>query len=197
MGVPKGGPGQAHVRGTFPIRSAEGKEIDRYQVRIMLPDDYPDALPIVFEVGERVPRIVDRHINPNGSACVMLPDDRWRCFPHGARFRQFLDGPVHQYLVSQSLVDLGKPWPFGQWSHGVQGRLEYYQWLFGTSDIGVVARTLRILAKVDFKPHATCPCGSGRRIRDCCSARIRDLRRKIPPEVALAAVRSFRMGAES
>lgn len=182
------GPGQAHVRGGFPVRSADGKEVDHYLVRIELPDDYPDALPIVFEVGERIPRIADRHINPGGSACVMLPDDRWRSFPPGARFRQFLDGPMHQFFLAQSLVELGEPWPFGQWSHGAKGRLEYYQSLFSTTDFDVIKRTLGLLAKLDFKPHVACPCGRGRRVRECCASRLRELRRRIPPEVALSAL---------
>ena len=109
----------------------------------------------------------------------------------------FLDGPVHEYFLSQSLVELGNPWPFGQWSHGATGRLEYYQWLFGTSDVAVVACTLKVQAKLDFKPHVTCPCSSRRRIRDCCWARIRELRSKIPPEVALAAMKSFRTATDS
>lgn len=188
------GPGQAHVRGTFPVRSTEGEELDHYQVRIELPDDYPDALPIVFEVGERIPRIADRHINPDGSACVMLPDDRWRCFPPGARFRLFLDGPLHQFFLAQSLVELGESWPFGQWSHGPKGRLEYYQWLLSTTDVSIVRKTLGLLAKVDFKPHVDCPCGSGRRAGECCSSRLRSLRRRIPPEVALAALRDLMRG---
>lgn len=185
------GPGQAHVRGAFPVRSADCKELDHYLVRIELPDEYPDALPIVFEVGERIPRIADRHINPGGSACVMLPDDRWRCFPAGARFRQFLDGPLHQFFLAQSLVELGEPWPFGQWSHGANGRLEYYQWLFSTADLSIVLQTLGLLTESEIGQDVACPCGLDRRLRDCCASRIQELRSRIPPGVAQAALRDL------
>jgi hypothetical protein len=183
--------GTATVQGTFPVRSPEGRVLDRYQVSIELPPDYPESLPIVREVGGRIPWKPEFHVNPEGVACVLLPDDRWRCFPEGAPFVQFLDGPVHDFFLSQSLVALGEDWPFGQWSHGADGVREYYQWLLGTDDPGTIVRFLRILSKLNLREHWDCPCGSGEKIRRCCRARIADLRGKIPPRVARKALETL------
>lgn len=176
--------GGAFVRGTFSVLSPEGQVLDGYQVSIELLPDYPRSLPVVREVGGRIPWKEDFHVNRDGVACVLLPDDRWRCFPGGAPFIQFLDGPVHDFFLGQSLVALGEDWPFGQWSHGANGVFEYYEWLLGTDDRPAVVRYLRVLAKLNFKGHWDCPCGSGHKIRRCCSAKIADLRTKISPAVA-------------
>jgi len=183
-----GSDGSATVRGTFPVRSPDRRVLDRYQVSIELPADYPRCLPIVREVGGRIPWKADFHVNADGVACVLLPDDRWRCFPEGAPFVQFLDGPVHQFFLGQSLVALGEDWPFGQWSHGPNGVNEYYQWLLETDDAPTIARYLHVLAKLSMKGHWDCPCGSGQKIRRCCRAKIEALRRKIPPVVARKAL---------
>lgn len=185
--------GSAVVRGTFPVLSPEGRVLDRYQVSIELPRDYPRSLPIVREVGGRIPWKPEYHVNADGVACVLLPDDRWRCFPEGAAFVQFLDGPVHDFFLGQSLVALGEGWPFGQWSHGADGVREYYQWLFQTEDLSTIQRYLEVLAKLNYKKHLACPCGSGQKIRRCCKARIVDLRNKIPPAIARKALET--MGA--
>lgn len=165
--------------------------LDRYQVTIELPADYPRSLPVVREVGSRIPWKPEFHVNPDGAACVLLPDDRWRCFPEGAPFVRFLDGPVHDFFLGQSLVALGEGWPFGQWSHGAKGVYEYYQWLFETEDPSTIRRYLEVLAKLNYKGHLPCPCGSGEKIRRCCRARIADLRDKIPPVVARKALETL------
>lgn len=180
--------GSAAVRGTFPVLSSEGRVLDRYQVSIELPRDYPRGLPIVREVGGRIPWMADFHANADGVACILLPDDRWRCFLEGAPFVQFLDGPLHNFFLGQSLVALGEGWPFGQWSHGMNGVREYYQWLLETEDTATIMRYLEVLAKLNYKGHLPCPCGSGEKIRRCCRARIVDLRNKIPPNVARKAL---------
>lgn len=181
--------GRAAVRGTFPVLSQEGRVLDRYQVSIELPEDYPRSLPIVREIGGRIPWKKEFHLEEtDGKACVLLPDDRWRVFPEGAPFRQFLDGPVHDFFLGQSLVALGERWPFGEWGHGESGIYEYYQELIQTDDALTVLRFLYVLAKLNMKNHWECPCGSGLKIRRCCQDRIVDLRRRIPPAVARKAL---------
>lgn len=186
--------GVAEVRGTFPVRSEERKVLDRYQIRIELPD-YPRILPIVREVGGRIPWHPDFHVDTNGKACILVPDDRWRCFPVGARFKQFLDGAVHDFFLGQSIVAKGGEWPFGEWSHGDQGLLEYYYDLLKTDDVTVVQRFLQVLSKINLKDHWDCPCGSGKRIRRCCVSRLRDLRAKIPHRTARDTLNKLCPGA--
>lgn len=183
--------GSAVVRGTFPVLSPEGRVLDRYQIFIELLADYPSSLPVVREVGGRIPWKAEFHVNADGVACVLLPDDRWRCFPEGAPFVQFLDGPVHDFFLGQSLVALGEDWPFGQWRHGAEGVYEYYCWFLRTDDVETVLRHLQVLAKLSLKGHWECPCGSGEKIRRCCRARIADLRAKIPPGVARKALETL------
>jgi hypothetical protein len=92
-------------------------------------------------------------------------------------------------------VALGEEWPFGEWSHGLDGIYEYYRELLQTHDARTVWRFLYVLGKLNLKPHWDCPCGSGQKIARCCRARITDLRKKIPPAVARKALE--RLGVTS
>lgn len=187
--------GDAEVRGTFPVLSAEGRELDRYQVTIELHADYPDSLPVVRETGGRIPWCEDSHVESDGKACVLIPDDRWRSFPKGTPFRCFLEGPVHNFFLGQSLVAQGGEWPFGEWKHGREGVLQYYQELLGTEDPRTIARFLYVLKKLNLKLHLHCPCGSGRKIEKCCKSKILDLRKKIPSATATKAMKTLGMEA--
>ena len=181
--------GLVEIAGVFPLCGEGGQELDRYSVSIILPPSYPEDLPIVYEVGGRIRHIADRHFFKNGSACIFIPDDRWRCFPPSSEFIDYLKGPLHNFFLSQTYYDRTGEWPFGEWSHDSQGILEYYQCLIDTQDMRTVFRFLLVLAEKKLKKEHKCPCGSNRKIKRCCIVKIRDLRKKIKPIVALNALR--------
>lgn len=183
--------GLIEVAGVFPVYGVDREVLDCYTVSITLPENFPRKLPIVYEVGGRIPRKPDYHINPDGSACVFLPDDRWRCFPVDASFIDYLNGPLHNFFLSQTYYAVKKQWPFGEWKHGVGGLYEYYQWLIRTDDKVTIARFLHLLRKNNLKKHYDCPCGSGKVVKKCCVEIIKDLRSKITPEVATKAMNNL------
>lgn len=172
------------IRGSFPIIHG-GKILDRYLLEIELLPDYPESIPIVRETGGRIPRTLDHHINnPAGEICLFLPDERCNVYPLGSTFLDFLNGPLRNYFIGESLVEFGQPWPFGQWSHGAEGILEYYSNLLGTKDLAVILKYLEYLSKPKLKGHWDCPCGSGEPLRNCHFKELIDISLKIPPEIA-------------
>jgi hypothetical protein len=171
------------VRGSFPVVD-DGRVLDRYQVELELPRDYPDAIPILREVGGRIAWAPSCHVNENGVACPFLPDERWRVYPRGSTLIDYLDGPMRSFFLGQSLVQIGQPWPFGERPHGASGALEYYVELLGTRDPRTILAYLSYLGKDSLKGHWDCPCGSGRRLRDCHFKKLIELRGKIPRTLA-------------
>lgn len=178
------GDGKCEVRGTYQVLSDDGIVVDEYRVAIELPEDYPRELPIVREIGGRIPWKIDFHVESDGKACVLLPEERWRVFPENAPFSQFLEGPMRDYFLGQHCVANGGKWPYGEWGHGVAGIYEYYGELLGTTDKTIIQNFVYILTKLSNKSHWACPCGSGRKIRKCCAARIAGLKEKIPFYIA-------------
>jgi hypothetical protein len=183
------------VRGTFPIVH-EGELLDRYLVEIELPSDYPNAIPVVREVGSRIPRSEDYHINRTGEACLFIPDERWLVYPPGTSFLEFLNGPVRNFFLGQSLFALTNMWPFGQRRHGADGIHEYYAQLLGTDELTLILGYLECLSRPVLKGHWECPCRSGERLRDCHRVQIEDLRTKISPAVAARSRESLRTRKE-
>lgn len=167
------------LRGEFPI-IFEGKEVERFEIEVRLPERDPDDLPILREVDGRIPRTPNFHVNnPDGDTCLFVPDERWRFFPRGTSLAEFLRGPVRTHLIGAALNLRGDPWPAGERSHGPDGVFEYYAEMVGSHDRSVILSFIRSLADPKVKRHWPCPCGLGRSIRECHNDLITDLRNKI------------------
>jgi hypothetical protein len=113
--------GVVQVRGSYAVRDG-GVFLDRYQIEIRVPRDYPKNVPVVEEIGGRIPRTADRHISADGTACLLVPEE-W-LLAGDQSFKAFLNGPMKNFFLGQILVEAGKPWPFGQRSHGYEGLIE-------------------------------------------------------------------------
>lgn len=179
--------GTVSIRGSFPVMDGTGT-LDRFQIEISLPPDFPDSTPVLREIGGRIPWHEDRHVNPqNGEACPIVPEE-WLLRPDRGSIVAFLDGPVRNFFLGQILVEAGQPWPFGERTHGVAGLFEAYAEMVGTSDRDAILRHLECLSKETLKGHWNCPCGSGHRLRNCHWEQLKSLHQRIPPFVARQAL---------
>ena len=157
---------RAYVIGSFPINH-NGVTADRYLIEVEFSYNYPRGVPVVREIGGRIPWIADRHVFSTGVACLFFPYDLARVYPEGTSFLDFLDGPVKSYYVGQSMYEETGEWPFGQWGHNEKGAVEFFSNFFGTNDQLVIKRYIEILSQRTIKGHWLCPCGSGEKLRNC------------------------------
>lgn len=154
---------EPHIVGSFPLVHC-GDVIDRFQIKISFPEGYPADPPIVREVGRRIPNVADRH-NSDGVACLFVPFE-WKMKRPDLSFRTFISGPVHNYFLSQRYFEIHGKWPFGDRDHGAFGEV-----VAACDLVGIAPTRWRdlflMLRKSTVRGHWRCPCGSGKRLRDC------------------------------
>lgn len=185
------------VRVKGVLRLVEGqREIDRYQIEVVVSYHYPYNMPDVYETAGRIPRNADHHMYSDGRACLFALGEQWRHWPRGSNFRDFLNGPVRSFFIGQALFERTGEWPFGQRSHGALGIMEAYQELIGSRDIPTTLRYLEVLARPKLRPHSPCPCGNGKAINACHMQRLADLRRKVSYRDAKAGLAIIRRSRE-
>jgi hypothetical protein len=124
-------------------------------------------MPSVWETGGRIPREMDRHVFVDGSLCLGAPLALWIQLRGDHSIERVIDGPLRSFLIGNSLVEEGEPWPHGERAHGAAGLLEHLGELIGTSDPQAVGRFLIKLLDKKVRGHRLCPCGSGLIIRKC------------------------------
>jgi len=158
------------VHGTYGNNISDSTEQIEYRICILLPERYRAQIPILFCNDPKLPiGDIDRHIMPDGSACLGVYSDimtRWSMKPD---IVNFLENFVASFLVWQAYYDAHqKPPPWGERPHYADGIIEYYAELVGMKKRLLVIEVMKLLArKKRPKGHEICPCGSGERLRNC------------------------------
>jgi len=182
------------VAGIFPLVDGQ-RVVDRFVIELELPRTYPKGVPVLREVGGRIPRTADRHVEGDGKACIFLPDEYCYKHPNGMDLIDFLRGPVLGFLVGQSLAERGQPWPQGERAHGTDGITAFYSELVGSADSATIQRYLEALTAKQLRGHSSCPCGSGKRLRECHQECLLKLRERIPRSIARGSLERVRSRA--
>jgi len=147
---------------------------DSFQVKILIPSDYPDNPPVAKEIAGRIPSVF--HSNHDG-LCLAAPIEIRRKFSENSTLLKFVNALLIPYLFAFCYWEEHGVMPFGELSHGSKGIMEYYLEFFKVHSETAVLNLLRALVSGNYKEHQKCPCGSGIIIRFCHAEYFRKLKK--------------------
>lgn len=93
-------------------------------VRVCIPNDYPQTIPIVFDVDEVIPRNIDYHANWNGELCLDHPINLYEFFSKDKKLLAFIENFVVPFYYGFHYREKYGIYPFGEYSHGNKGTIE-------------------------------------------------------------------------
>ena len=166
--------------------------ISEFAIKMVVSERFPKREPKVFETGGRIPRKADYHVNPDGDCCVTVWEN-WLVCADDLSFAGYMNGPLHEFFLGQYWFDKTGKWPFGERPHGAKGLEEAY-----ADALGIPQKKkdliyhLRLLSKDWPKGHWPCPCGSGKKLRECHRDKVMALHEKVPPPVAKQMLRRLK-----
>lgn len=179
------------IQGGFPVMH-EGVELDRFQIRVEVPPNFPRRIPSVSELAGRVPRNDPSwHTFDGGSLCLMVPEE-WMIRPDCDSLMAFFEDPIRNYFLAHSLAEEGRGRPMGERPHFAAGLWEAYGEMVGSTDRKTIEGFLNCLAGKKIRGHWYCPCGSGRRTRNCHLTYLLKLKKQIKPWIARSALDRLR-----
>jgi hypothetical protein len=152
---------------------------DQYLIEIIIPEDYPKNHPKVRETESQIPK--DFHHYQDDSLCLGPPLGIKKEFKKESTLIGFVNNCLIPYLYSFSYKSEYAEMPYGEFSHGGLGILEYYQDLLHLKDAKAVLGLINILAEDNYRGHLRCPCGSGKRLRSCHGRTLREIKELQPP----------------
>lgn len=170
--------------GRFHIyETVDGSNVlDSFDVVFCFERSFPENEPYIAETGKRLPRDIDRHVYPWGQCCTCIWP-QWRGTVKDLTVKAFVDGPVRDFFLSQLYFEQHKTWPFGEWRHGRSGLIQAAKSMLGLDGQDLNERQLRAYMSAatakSIKGHWACPCGSGKRLRDCHREQVEALNRKV------------------
>lgn len=142
---------------------------DSYRLIIKVPSKYPKELPIVKEIGNKIPRKGEYHVNSDGSLCL---GSRLRLLweiskkPSLSAFAESFLVP-YLYVISHK-IKYGGDLLFGELEHGPPGELKDFADLVGLKSPEQAKYVLQLLGmKKRLANKKPCPCGCGVRLGKC------------------------------
>ncbi len=143
-------------------------ENDFYSVLIDI-DRWNNGFPKVYEIGERIPHELDRHVfEDTGNCCFTTPRlEEIYLKTKVKTLAHFIERIVVPYLQNNSYYELYKTYFFGEFSHS-DAILETYQTLLKITDPSKVVLVLCEYFQENRRTDKdSCYCGSGKTFRKC------------------------------
>lgn len=97
-----------------------------FQLQILVPQKFPKKLPSVFFDRRLIPYGFD-HVNSDGSLCLSTPESQLDYLSVNSSLIDYFNYFLANYLYSTEYFRKYSVFPFGEWSHGQQGRFEYLE----------------------------------------------------------------------
>jgi hypothetical protein len=136
-------------------------------VRLVFPDDYPDAEPRAFDIGARFPHDSDHHFFTDGQCCLWLDlDSGWdRSNPNA--LLSFLDQLV-LFFDRQLTYEATGSWPGGERPHGRNSAtIDLVLDLINRDSQLLDALMPTFANRSTVGRNSSCPCGNAKKFKRC------------------------------
>lgn len=138
----------------------------KFDLEIVVPGDFSLAFPRVRELSNCIDEDYP-HQYTNGQFCLASDLELRMFFSQDTDICSFIEKYVIPYLYTYRFYEEYGVYPYGERSHGTMGNLEYLQDLFQVDDWKQVLDFMLFVVQSSYRGHLLCPCGSGKRIRNC------------------------------
>lgn len=170
--------GEKFLKGEIDIIDKSGKLWDTYQIEIKGSDSYPYRFPKLFETSNAFPKIADWHVyDDDKSCCVDVPPNEVIICKEGLNVIDYIQRMTIPYFANQSFRKREGYYLYGEYSHGILGRLEFYQSKLKAKSPAELIGMFDLIIK-DYSPPRTafCPFCAKVKFRQCHKKPFRDLR---------------------
>lgn len=159
---------EKNIAGEIDIYDNNDEYYSSFIIKISIPPKYPFEFPTLYECGNDIPHIIDRHIYRNGSCCVCVTQEEDIRKKTGITIKEFIFEYVIPFFANQIYFETNNnSWANGDYLHGYSGFIQYYQELFSTKDINTIVLGFRCFFSKSIKPYEKCFCGSELKYKKC------------------------------
>lgn len=116
------------LKGSLDIIDGTGKVWEIFQVEIKGSESYPYAFPRLYETNNAFPKNTDWHVYEDEfSCCVDVPMSEKIICKNGLNVTDYIKQYAIPYFANQIYRIREGYYLYGEYSHGIKGRLEFYQ----------------------------------------------------------------------
>lgn len=162
--------GESFLAGDLDIIDSNGFIWATFSVEIKGSPDYPKRFPKLFEMGNAFPKILDWHVYEfqDKSCCIDVPESEMIICKNGLNIFDYLKGFAIPYFANQEFRKREGYYLYGEYSHGIFGKVEYFQRKLKAKNKPELILMLRLIAS-GYNPDRTefCPFCKKIKFRKC------------------------------
>lgn len=133
-----------------------------FEIKIKI---FNNELPIVWEISNKISKNY-QHMYNDRSLCLAT-DLEQRLYMKSHTIVEWIKEYVEKYFVSYIYYKRYGIFPFGEHSHGEKGIYEFIKSYYGMDNLNDAKNIYEYACTQKYRGHLACPCGSGKRIRNC------------------------------
>ncbi len=157
------------------------EDIDSFEIEILLPEDYPKSLPIVKDIGNNIPKNINRHMYSDGTCCLTINHVMIQKYQANNYYLlNFIDDFVKPFFANQLYFEQTGTWLTGEYSHGNDGKREYLKEYIQITDDVLFGKLLHLAIKSRFNQQKQCPCHSKKPLKRCHLQTVLEIKRLLP-----------------
>lgn len=165
------------LKGSLDIIDGTGKVWETFQVEIKGSESYPYAFPRLYETNNAFPKNADWHVYENDfSCCVDVPMSEKIICKNGLNIANYIKQYAIPYFANQTYRKREGYYLYGEYSHGILGRLEFYQSKLKAKNPAELIKMFDLIIN-DYNPdrRAMCPFCYTEKFRRCHRDAFREL----------------------
>ena len=145
------------------INPENNKSPVTYNIKMEIPDNFPYAFPIVFEVGGKFP-INDHskyHINPDKTLCLDIKASEIIKTKNGISLNKFISQELIPNLSWRYCVLHEYPFIKEEWNHGEQGLIDFYKARLRETNIFFMLKMMEVYVNPkSYNRNSICFCSN-------------------------------------
>jgi hypothetical protein len=165
------------LKGSLDIIDGTGKVWGTYEVEIRGSESYPYAFPKLYETNDAFPKNADWHVYESDfSCCVDVPMSEKIICKNGLNVTDYIKQYAIPYFANQTYRIREGYYLYGEYSHGILGRIEFYQSKLKASSPMQLLQMFDLIIN-DYSPDRTaiCPFCNKEKFRRCHRDSFREL----------------------
>lgn len=153
------------LTGTINICKKCNDEIIRKSYDLLI-DFNKSSVPYVYDIGKKIKKNYE-HKYVDSRLCLATDVEQFIFLQKEQKISLWIEHFVEPYFISYEYYQLYGIYPFGSYSHGKKGIIEFYEQYFNLENEKNSLDIIKYILLKKYRGHDLCPCGSNQKIRKC------------------------------
>ena len=158
------------IVGVIDIVDEADEHWESYKIKINFnKNDYPNVIPSVFELSNKISRNWDFHISKKGECCLDISHELINQKRRGIVLTNFYKDLIYPFFANHQYLLKKGNYANGEYLHDDKGVVQFYEEEFGLTETNKIIEILKLaLGKSKAERNKECPICGNPKYKKCC-----------------------------